>query len=121
MRYLLLSNFGEIPVMVLAPFLQTMVFSILTFSQMGNVLALRSGRESLFRAGLLSNRLLLAAVALTVAMQLMVVYLPPLQGIFRTVPLGGKELAVCMIASSAVFWAIEFDKLCVRRGKVQSR
>jgi Ca2+-transporting ATPase len=95
-----------------------MVFSILTFTQMGNVLALRSGRESLFRAGLLSNRLLLAAVALTVAMQLTVVYLPLLQGIFRTVPLGGKDLAVCLVASSAVFWAIELDKLRARRGKV---
>jgi Ca2+-transporting ATPase len=97
---------------------QTMVFSILTFTQMGNVLALRSGRESLFRAGLLSNRLLLAAVALTVAMQLTVVYLPLLQGIFRTVPLGGKDLAVCLVASSAVFWAIELDKLRARRDKV---
>ncbi len=97
---------------------QTMVFSILTFAQMGNVLALRSGRESFFRAGLLSNRPLLAAVALTVAMQLMVVYLPFLQGIFRTVPLGGKDLAVCLFTSTAVFWGIELDKLRIRRGKV---
>jgi Ca2+-transporting ATPase len=97
---------------------QTMVFSVLTFTQMGNVLALRSGRESLFRAGLLSNRLLLAAVALTVAMQLMVVYLPPLQGIFRTAPLGGKDLAICLLVSSVVFWAIEMDKLRASRGKV---
>jgi Ca2+-transporting ATPase len=51
-------------------------------------------------------------------MQLTVVYLPLLQGIFRTVPLGGKDLAVCLVASSAVFWAIELDKLRARRGKV---
>ena len=42
----------------------TMVFLTLTFTQMAHVLAVRSEHDSLFRIGLLSNKALLAAVAL---------------------------------------------------------
>jgi Ca2+-transporting ATPase len=97
---------------------QTMLFCTLTFAQMGNVLAIRSGRESLFRAGLFSNVPLLLAVALTLGMQLLVVYLPSLRGIFRTHPLAGKDLAIGMIAGTAVFWWIELDKWRARRATV---
>ena len=41
---------------------QTMVFTVLTLSQMGNVLALRSERASFFQLVPWSNRPLLAAV-----------------------------------------------------------
>ena len=73
---------------------------------------------ALFRAGLLSNRPLLYAVALTLGMQLLVVYLPPLQGIFRTQPLAGKDLVIGMFAGTAVFWWIELDKWRARRATV---
>ena len=49
---------------------QTMVFTVLTLSQMGNVLAIRSERESLFRQGLFSNLPLLGAVLLTFGLQM---------------------------------------------------
>ena len=55
---------------------QTMVFTVLTLSQMGNVLAIRSERESLFRQGLFSNLPLLGAVLLTFALQLATIYVP---------------------------------------------
>ena len=62
----------------------TMVFMTLTLSQMGNALAIRSDKESLFRIGLLSNRPLLGAVLLTFVLQLAVTYVPFLQNIFHT-------------------------------------
>ena len=49
---------------------QTMVFTTLTLSQLGHVMAIRSGNESLFRVGPLSNKPLLGAVALTFVLQL---------------------------------------------------
>ena len=55
---------------------QTMVFTTLTLSQLSHVMAIRSGNESLFRVGPLSNKLLLGAVALTFALQLLAIYLP---------------------------------------------
>ncbi len=95
---------------------QSMVFTVLTLSQMGHVLAIRSERESLLRQGLFSNRLLLGAVLVTFALQMAVLYLPFLNAIFRTQPLGVGELAVCLGLSGAVFLAVEGEKALVRRG-----
>ena len=47
------------------PAWQTMIFTTLTLSEMGYVMAIRSVRDSLFRIGLFSNRALLGAVLLT--------------------------------------------------------
>ena len=66
---------------------QTVVFTTLCFMQLGHVLAIRSERSSLFTQGLLSNRPLALAVALTVLLQLAVVYTPLGNAWFRTVPL----------------------------------
>jgi Ca2+-transporting ATPase len=95
---------------------QTMVFTVLTLSQMGQALAVRSERESLFRQGLGSNRALLGAVLLTVALQFALIYLPALNTVFHTQPLTAVEVAVCLLASSVVFLAVEFEKWLIRRG-----
>ena len=95
---------------------QTMAFTVLTLSQMGNVLAIRSDRESLFSLGLFSNRFLLGAVLVTFALQMAVVYVPALNPIFRTVPLDFADLGFCLALSSIVFVAIELQKWFARRG-----
>ena len=97
------------------PAWQTMIFTTLTMSQMGNALATRSERESLFKIGVLSNRPLLGAVLLTLALQLAVIYLPPLQVIFNTVSLSFAELFISLIASTAVFIGVEVFKWILRR------
>jgi Ca2+-transporting ATPase len=43
-----------------------------------------------------------------------VVYLPPLQAIFKTAPLSAGELLVCLLLSTSVFWAIELQKKLLR-------
>jgi len=93
---------------------QTMVFTILCFSQMGNVLAIRSERRSLFSQEIFSNAPLFGAFALTVALQLATVYVPLLNPIFHTAPLSAKELGMTLGLSSIVFFAVEIEKL-VRR------
>jgi P-type Ca2+ transporter type 2C len=55
---------------------QTMVFTTLTLSQMSHIMAIRSGNESLFKVGLLSNKTLLGAVDLTFVLQLLAIYAP---------------------------------------------
>ncbi|SPD74440.1 putative calcium-transporting ATPase [uncultured Desulfobacterium sp.] len=94
---------------------QTMVFTVLCLSQMGHVLAIRSGRESFFRLGVLSNKPLLGAVLLTLALQMATVYVPALNPIFKTAPLTFNELLVTLAVSSMVFWAVELEKLVKRR------
>jgi len=94
---------------------QTMVFTVLTFCQLANVLAIRSDRESLFALGLMSNKPLLGAVLLTVLLQLAVIYVPFLQLIFHTESLSLFELLMCFALASIVFFAIELEKLLIRR------
>jgi len=96
------------------PAWQTMVFTTITLSQMGNALVIRSNRESLFQVGLFSNKAMLGAVLLTVVGQLAVVYVPLFQGLFKTVPLTAGELALSLVLSTVVFWAIELEKWVMR-------
>jgi P-type Ca2+ transporter type 2C len=97
---------------------QTMVFTVLTLAQMWQVMAIRSERCSLFDQGVRSNTPLLGAVLLTFGLQLLVIYTPPLNPIFRTAPLTAAELAGCVALSGLVFVAVEIDKWRLRtRGR----
>ena len=94
---------------------QTMVFTALCFLQLGNVMAIRSERESLFRQGLLSNTAMLCCIAATIALQLLAVYAPSLHAVFKTQPLTLQELAAVLGLSTLVFFAAEIDKSVRRR------
>ena len=94
---------------------QTMVFTTLAFSRMGLAQAMRSGRESLFKMGLLANKPLLGAILLTFGLQMMVVYIPFLQTIFQTTGLSAADLLVSLAFSSVVLWAMELEKWIIRR------
>jgi Ca2+-transporting ATPase len=89
---------------------QTMVFTTLVLSQMGNALAIRSTRESIFTIGLFSNQLMVWAVLTTFALQLLLIYLPPLQKVFKTEALNIQQLIFCLIASAVVFIVLEIYK-----------
>ncbi len=94
---------------------QTMLFTTLTLSQMGNALALRSHKDSLFSIGILSNKALLSAVLLTFVLQMGVVYLPFMQDLFKTNALTVEELLISLVLSTVVFWGVEIEKWLLRR------
>jgi Ca2+-transporting ATPase len=94
---------------------RTIIFTVLTLAQMGNALAIRSARDSLFQIGIFSNPMLIGSVALTFGLQLAVIYWPPLQSILKTTALTGGELLLCIALSTVVFWAVEAEKLLLRR------
>jgi Ca2+-transporting ATPase len=96
---------------------QTMTFTTLTLSQMALALAVRSERESLFRIGLLSNKTLLAAIMLSVLLQIAAVYTPFLRAYLGTKPLAGSDLALAVAVSTTVFWALEIEKAWKRRSR----
>lgn len=89
---------------------QTMVFTVLSLSQLGHVLAVRSDRTFLYRQGFMSNRPLLYAVLLTFLLQLFVIYLPAMNSIFKTQALSLNELLLCIGAAIVVFHTVEFEK-----------
>ncbi len=96
---------------------QTIVFTVLCLSQMGNVLALRSEKESFFSLGLFSNIPLLGAILLTFVLQMATIYVPFLNSIFKTQPLTLSELIICLLLSSVVFCGVEIAKWIRRRQK----
>ena len=98
---------------------QSMAFTVLTFTQMGHVMAIRSERESVFTIGIRSNLALLAAVVGTLMLQLCTLYVPVMNQIFKTEPLTWEELLICALVSSCVFLAVEGEKWILRRKIVE--
>ncbi|HXK65019.1 MAG TPA: cation-translocating P-type ATPase, partial [Spirochaetota bacterium] len=94
---------------------QTMVFTVLCLSQMGHVLAIRSEKQSLFTLGLFSNKPLLGAFILTFVLQMATIYVPYLNGIFKTHPLTLEELSITLALSSVIFIAVEIEKFLKRK------
>jgi Ca2+-transporting ATPase len=92
---------------------QTMAFTTLVLFQLFNVLNARSDRESAFRQ-LLASRWLLAAIALSLALQWLVVAAPFLQRSFSTTPLTMSDWLRCTAVASSVLWLREIEK-AVRR------
>jgi Ca2+-transporting ATPase len=94
---------------------QTITFTMLCFVQLGHVLAVRSERESLFTQGLLSNKPMVGAVALAVALQLAIIYVPALNRLFKTQALSATELALTIAGAVSVFAVVEVEKWFGRR------
>jgi Ca2+-transporting ATPase len=103
-----------------SPVWQTMVFTTMVLSEMGYVMAIRSNRDSLFQIGIFSNRALVAAVVLTVALQLAVIYVPFLQSFFKTTSLAPQDLLISLVLSSSLFWLVEIQKFFKRRSSMVS-
>jgi Ca2+-transporting ATPase len=89
---------------------QTMAFTVLCFSQLGHVMVIRSGQDSIFKIGFFSNRSMVGALLITVSLQFMIIYMPFFNGIFKTQPLTLYELLLTLAVSSIVFWAVEIEK-----------
>ena len=88
---------------------QTMVFTTLMLFQLFNLFNARSDEETAFR-GLLENRWLLAAIALSVLLQMGVVYAPFLQRAFSTERLTMADWLRCTAVASSVLWLREIQK-----------
>lgn len=92
---------------------RTMGFTILVFAQLFNALASRSATASAFK-GLFSNGWLWAAIALSTALQAVVVNVPALNTAFGTTPLTGRQWLECLGLAACVLVASELYKLVLR-------
>ena len=93
---------------------QTMAFTTLVMFQMFAVLSTRSLKFSLSKLNPLTNKWLIGAIMLSLAIQAAVIYWSPLQVIFGTVALTGLELLLILGISSIGFIVMEFSKLFIR-------
>ncbi len=95
---------------------QTVVFTVLVLAQLGHSMAVRSETEPLLGRRFFTNPALLGAVVLTIGLQMVVVYAPWAQNVFRTDGLTGDQLAMCFGLALIVPFAVECEKFFVRRG-----
>jgi len=78
---------------------RTMALTTLVFVQLFYVFECRSERFSPFELGFFSNRFLIFAVICSVFMQLLIIYLPFFQNVFKTVPLDAWQWALILLIS----------------------
>jgi Ca2+-transporting ATPase len=93
---------------------QTMLFSVLVFSQLALALAERSDRSSFMKIGFFTNPHMVGAVCLTFGLQVAVIYIPFLQRIFKTQSLTIGQLGLCILFSSATWAVVEIKKWMLR-------
>jgi Ca2+-transporting ATPase len=94
---------------------QTMVFTTLCFVQMGNALSVRSTFHSIFSSNLFANRLMWGSIIATLALQLLIIYVPFLQPIFKTSALGWNAIAIIITATLSSILLIELLKYLFKR------
>ncbi|MFB7225453.1 cation-translocating P-type ATPase [Streptomyces sp. NPDC056227] len=93
----------------------TIVQAGIVVSQFFNALAVRTDRQSLFRIGLLSNPWLIAAGCFGITLMAAISYLPPLQALFNTAPLGAGDWAILACFGALLLAAEETRKWWLRR------
>jgi Ca2+-transporting ATPase len=93
----------------------TVVFVTVALLQLGNALALRSDRVSVFAQSPRTNPWIYGAVGLSALVTLATVYVPVLQRVFHTESLSAGQLATVAVVSTAAFWAEEAHKWRLRR------
>jgi Ca2+-transporting ATPase len=95
----------------------TAAFTTIVMFELFVAFACRDERAVLVEVGILSNPSLILASASSVMLQLAVVYLPPLQAIFKTTALSLDDWVIILVISSTAFFAMELVKLLQRRVK----
>jgi len=93
----------------------TMTFLGIVGTQVGTVFATRTNRASVFEVGLFSNRWVIYGVILSLVVAAIVIYVPFMQNIFGTTPLGVVEWVAALSFGVVVFIADELRKWYIRR------
>jgi Ca2+-transporting ATPase len=94
---------------------QTVLFTSMAFAELAGGFAMRSERLSLRALGVLTNRALVGAVALTVALQVLLVVVPVTRDVLGLQPLAAAHWLLVVGVALAYFLLVEFDKTLQRR------
>ena len=98
---------------------RTMAFATLSFSQLAQSLNARSQKFSIFRIGLFTNLYLIMAIFISGLLQFLVMVIPSLQVIFKTVWLDLNQWWIVVTLSLAPIIYVEFLKLIHVTGDVR--
>lgn len=93
---------------------RTMTLICMSMFQWFNVWNCRSSDKSLLAIGLFSNRWLLLATSVVLSLQLLLVYAPFMQYVFKTVPLNASQWALILMVTFPIVLFDEIRKAFVR-------
>jgi Ca2+-transporting ATPase len=99
---------------------RTVAVTTMVFFQFFQAWNSRSEYRSVFRINPLGNPFLFYSMLAAFFAQLAFIYAPPLQWVFRTVPLNGSEWLRILAVSSSIIVVVEIDKW-LRRRKTNGR
>jgi len=94
---------------------QTAAFMSVILVHLGYVMTARSTTKSAFTFSPFSNKWLLGGIALTIVADLLIVYLPALNSVFRTAPFPAAWWPFVLIGLLVGFFIPELEKLVRRR------
>lgn len=94
---------------------QSAAFMSIVLVHVGFVITARSIFNSAFTFNPFSNKWILAGIAITIVTDLMIVYLPPLQAVFRTAAFPVEWWPLIILALLPGFLAVELEKLLRKR------
>jgi len=94
---------------------QTETFTVLAACQWFNVLNCRSETSSALNFGLFKNKWLVGGLSLGILLQGIVIYWPPMNTLFHTIPIPVSQIIWIAATASTVLWLEELRKLIMRR------
>jgi Ca2+-transporting ATPase len=94
---------------------RTAAFVVLSCAQLFHSFNCRSMSVSLFKLGVFTNKKLILATLISFILQMAAVYVPFLQKIFKTEPLGLLDWIFVIVISSFPLWLMEAWKLRKRQ------
>jgi P-type Ca2+ transporter type 2C len=92
----------------------TMTLAGIVATQVGAVFGCRTDRVSIFKIGFLTNRLVLVGIAVELTLLSLLIYVPFLQEIFHTGPIGLREWAYIFAWTPVIFLVDEARKALLR-------
>jgi len=98
---------------------RTGAFTVMAFTQLFNVLNMRSLKRSIFKIGLFSNKFIITSLIASVFLLATVLYVPFFQGVFKFVSLSLLEILIIILLSSWVLWLGELYKYLRPRAKIR--
>lgn len=109
----LMNGWPSTPMALSGPIYQqatTMTLAAIVFCQIGAVMNCRTEKISVFRVGLFANKRILKGIAVEILLVILMMYVPFLQNIFNTAPVGLREWIFLVILPFPILFIEEIRK-----------
>lgn len=92
-----------------------MTFAGIVLGQVGNVIACRTNKQSIFKTSLTKNKWILVGIATQLLILSLLLYVPVMQQLFGTTGIGAMDWLYLFLITLAVISAEEVRKFFVRK------